>query len=439
MRKIVYFVHKTDEAIERSMVLLKDLKYFADHQATDADDIEGLDLVDDDMNGDDDSVANCGDGAPVADIDEEDDEDDEEENTDEEEDELHLGEQILAIWKKRREKLITPLSIAGWFCSPNPDIRMDVITHLIGADRLDVETVIEKIYHPIESGALGEIIETFWREFDDFQTKRGGSYSRSYIWKTNEIKQGNCHLWHKLYSLPFTAVFGKVACRVCSKPLGCGQAERNWGALKHLKTGKRSHMSSDKAERQATIYGAACIGRMRAREHAAERNGNVSSHWTDADMEYDMGLENWAGRAGNVPLPVVPRRLFKTWIEEWEWECIRKEDPESEARLLHKYGGMRWDDPDGVNGASRGTCIADAGNMDFQAGRNGAGYCIIGTNSQDGEVEPWTIEIAIDLIAVYQQPVEANVEVIIDEELREANWERSNQKQPAKRKKGNKK
>jgi hypothetical protein len=31
----------------------------------------------------------------------------------------HLGEQVLEFWEKRKQKLITPLSIAGWFCSPD--------------------------------------------------------------------------------------------------------------------------------------------------------------------------------------------------------------------------------------------------------------------------------------------------------------------------------
>jgi hypothetical protein len=424
MSKIVYFVHKTDEAIQKSMVLLKELKYFADHQPADADDVEGVDLADDDFD-DDDSVASTD---AVPDIDE-DDEEVEDESVDEEDaDVLHLGEQILAIWKKRREKLITPLSIAGWFCSPDPDIRMDVITHAIGADRLEVETVIEKIFYPLKDGELGDIIQTFWREFDDFQTKRGPCYSRDWVWKTNEIKEGKCHLWHKIYSVPYHPVFGKVACRVCSKPLGCGQAERNWGALKHLKTGKRSHLSSDKAEKQATIYGAACIDKKRAMDNAGDGGGNAGSSWTDADMAFDMGLENWVGAPENLPVPVVPKRLFKAWIEEWEWDCIHRKDPVAEKKLLQKYGGMRWIDPDpDGSGRTRGMCIADAGNMEFQGGRNGSGWCLIGTNGIDEVMEPWAIDIAIDLIADYEQPAEANVEMIIDEELREANWEEAHQ------------
>ena len=138
MSKVVYYVHKTDQAIQKSMNSLKDLKFFADHQETDADDVEGLDL-EDDFDADDDCVVPAG-VQPI--------EDDEEEDSDDEEDTLHLGEKILWFWNKRRAKLITPLSIAAWFCSPDPDIRKDVLEHETGSDQIEVEKVIEKLYYP---------------------------------------------------------------------------------------------------------------------------------------------------------------------------------------------------------------------------------------------------------------------------------------------------
>jgi hypothetical protein len=39
----------------------------------------------------------------------------------------HLGEQILDFWNMQQQKLITPLSIAAWFCSPEEEIRKDVL------------------------------------------------------------------------------------------------------------------------------------------------------------------------------------------------------------------------------------------------------------------------------------------------------------------------
>ena len=265
----------------------------------------------------------------------------------------------------------------------------------------------------------------FWKEYNDFKTKGGLGYSRAFIWGTDEIKKGNSHLWHKLYSIPFTDVFGKVACRVCSKPLGCGPAERNWGALKHLKSGQRSHLSADKAQKQATVYGAASMEKARMVQDAEERNGLVlESRWTDADLEFAHGLENWdAAGAGNVPEPTVPRRIFNAWIEEWEWELLYHNDPVSEARLMQKYAGLRWIDPD--SGKDE-LMVADHECMDYQGGRNAPGWCIIGVKDSDGALSPWQIAggDVIDLIAMYDQPAELNVEVVINEDLRASNEER---------------
>ena len=38
-----------------------------------------------------------------------------------------------------------------------------------------------------------------------------------------------------------------------------GSAERNWGDVKYLKSEKRSHLSAEAVEKQATIFGASCM------------------------------------------------------------------------------------------------------------------------------------------------------------------------------------
>lgn len=301
----------------------------------------------------------------------------------------------------------------------NPSLfgRLVLLKHEAGADRLQVESVIQKMFFPLHDDLIGIKIETFWREYNDFETKRGPSYSRAWIWQSEEIKKGNDHVWHKLYSIPFTEVFGLVACRVCSKPLGCGLAERNWGTLKHLKTGKRSHLSGDKSQKQATVYGAACIERARAHEKAEESSGLVvESRWTDEDIAFQMGLESWDHLPGMLPTFVRPKRLFRAWMEPWEFECIYDDDPVSEARLLQKYGGMSWIDPDEDE-----LCRADDTEMEWQGGKGGAGWCLIGTKLSDGSTEPWIIDVIIDQIGAYEQPNEMNVEVLVNTDLRAAN------------------
>ena len=110
--------------------------------------------------------------------------------------------------------------------------------------------------------------------------------------------------------------------------------------------------------------------------------------------------------------------MFKAWIEDWGWDCIHDNDVVSQAKLLQKYGGLSWIDPDEDE-----LCISKEEDMDFQGGRNGAGWCLIGTRPRDGGMEPWVLDIVIDLIAAYEQAPELNVEVIVNEALRAANEE----------------
>jgi hypothetical protein len=98
---------------------------------------------------------------------------------------------------------------------------------------------------------------------------------------------------------------------VTSKPLDCGGAEQTWGAFKHLKKGKWSHMSAEKLQQQTTVYGASSIERSRAMHAMEERQGLVleSHSWSDADIAYHTGiLDVWllpAPVAGVMVAPVV--------------------------------------------------------------------------------------------------------------------------------------
>ena len=85
----------------------------------------------------------------------------------------------------------------------------------------------------------------FWTEYTDFDNKIGSFHADEFIWKSKDISDGNSHLWHQKYSLPFTKAIGFFACRVTSKFLGIGAAERSWGEVKTIKSGKISVIISD--------------------------------------------------------------------------------------------------------------------------------------------------------------------------------------------------
>ena len=137
-------------------------------------------------------------------------------------------------------------------------------------------------------------------------------------------------------------------------------------------------------------------------------------------MVMEMGLENWGVVGAVVPEAVLPKRLFRAWIEDWEFECLHKNDPVAMERLLHKYGGMRWEDKDNDDELF----IGDSLEMEFQGGRNGAGWCLIGTKVSDGTTEPWVIDVVLDEIAEFEQPAYMNVEVVVNQTLRGANVQR---------------
>jgi len=140
--------------------------------------------------------------------------------------------------------MISDLSIAGWMLSVVPEIRKDAIDNATGPDWLCVEHVIEKLFHGETPQVLGQKKVTFWIELDGFQNKIGYGFDRPHIWNSVHITNGESHFWHKHNSLPYTEVLGFVACHVTSKILGIGGAERSWGNVKQLKSGKQSYLKS---------------------------------------------------------------------------------------------------------------------------------------------------------------------------------------------------
>jgi hypothetical protein len=70
-------------------------------------------------------------------------------------------------------------------------------------------------------------------------------------------------------------ILGKFACGICSKIVGIGLAKCNWGDVKTLKTGKRSHLSAEATEKQAMTYGASRA--FEARNRRNDKNINLCS------------------------------------------------------------------------------------------------------------------------------------------------------------------
>ena len=53
-------------------------------------------------------------------------------------------------------------------------------------------------------------------------------------------------------------------------------------------------------------------------------------------------------------------RIFRNWLEEWEKECVKVNDPVSEITLLEKYKGLCFWDP-----SEERTWTIKGGNMEW--------------------------------------------------------------------------
>jgi hypothetical protein len=85
--------------------------------------------------------------------------------------------------------------------------------------------------------------------------------------------------------LSYTIVLGFVGCRTTSNVLGVGPCERNWGNVKNIKTGKRSHVPGEEMEKRAILYSLALMAEGRIKREMAESldASNGSNNMFDDD------------------------------------------------------------------------------------------------------------------------------------------------------------
>ena len=87
-----------------------------------------------------------------------------------------------------------------------------------------------------------------------------------------------------------------VACILTSKPFGIGFAERSWGDVKIIKSGKISSLGSENSEKQSFVYTSACIEEERIGRTLSQTDSKDGSHshtWNDWDHAFDYQLYQW--------------------------------------------------------------------------------------------------------------------------------------------------
>ena len=132
-------------------------------------------------------------------------------------------------------------------------------------------------------------LDFFLTEYTEYDNNIGSFDADEFIWKSKDIRDGHSRFWHQKYSLPFIKV-GFVACRVTSKVIGIGAAERSWDDVKTIKSGKISAIRSDVSEKQSIVYTSACIESARIEKYHSDKQlyDNCSSQtWNEEDDVID--------------------------------------------------------------------------------------------------------------------------------------------------------
>lgn len=407
MDKIYYFVHKTSQAMEKSAPDLDDEALFPKPS-------KGTQQEEDDEDDYEDSEEESGDEAECGEEDSINTEATDTDDDEEDEDSDLLSKRIIACWNRRKKIVNSDFAILGWMLCVMPEVMADVKQRMTGEHRDAAERVINKLYaHKVEAN-MAEIIDTFWNEHKDFCNK-AGVFNRQNRWNVMDVVIGNSHIWHEKYSLPYTKVLGYVACRVTSKILGIGSAERAWGDVKHLKKDKRAHLSGEKTEKQSILYTTARLEEARIKRAEREAEGTL---FGDEDIKCELGLEKFGVDVEELTgAGTAPKRIFNAWIEDWEKPLLKKNDPVAEMKLLQKYKGLVFHDIDNDVVYT----IFDS-NLEWSTGCKG-GWSVVGVPPEhDGDndevLEPWLInDNLVEMIAEYEQPKELNVKIVAEEDL----------------------
>ena len=254
-----------------------------------------------------------------------------------------------AIWEHYKPRLLMNGARVAYLCSPHPAIIAHSEANKDPLNNIAIEEFIRRAILPRRQTisenpnvVLAKLVDKFWAERDDF-VKQRGFFSRESIWITAGDPMTISYEWHKRYSLPATEVFGLSACLSCSLVLGCGQAERQWKAMKVQKTGKRTNLGSEKTKKQSVICAAFARQKNETQRKQAQRAGVL---WCDEDFEY-CKLDEYC--QGNITeeVSIEPKRVFHAYLEDWEdVQFNSKGDDVHAAKVSAKYEGLGFYDED---------------------------------------------------------------------------------------------
>jgi hypothetical protein len=277
-----------------------------------------------------------------------------------------LGDHMIFLWDKRESPLVSDLAILGWMVSVVPAIMLDAKTY-DASHRERAERALRQLWYP--QSAVEDQFQTnlnkFFFELGQFH-KKEGPYSTQRIWFDTFAQKGQSHLWHMEHTMRYKYTsLGFTACRVASKILGIGAAERSWGDVKRIIGDRRLSLASEKINKQAIIYTSNCI---QAKRRELSKDANSWKEWDLAMDNFNKSLEqdSFAGTCLDPTPPLIglnqeegffghfiqgqgrgnTKRVFKAYEEESLEKNQSKEDTVIEAAIIAKYGGLYLADPD---------------------------------------------------------------------------------------------
>ena len=174
------------------------------------------------------------------------------------------------------------------------------------------------------------------------------------------------------------------------------RSSQEWGGVKQIKDGKRSHLSGASTEKRTILFVSSKISQAQIKCECMEDLDAMrhNAMFGDDDINFDLELESFGVEMGPLREPAV-ECVFRAWVEDWEEEAQKKNDCVAKAQLLAKYKGLVFRDPD-----SEKSFLIWEQNMEFRRGRGNGWFLVaVCADDDDDKNEAFSLEIACELIA----------------------------------------
>ena len=135
---------------------------------------------------------------------------------------------------------------------------------------------------------------------------------------------------------------------ILSKPLGIGQAERNWKCYKRNKSGQRAKLSTERVKKQVIITYSYRHVKSASRCTKIQGTGKVCE---EDDFKW-LKMNSYC--IGSIINQINDQHvwIFECYMEPWEKVKFNsmgvncKSDDLHAARISAKYGGIKYEDED---------------------------------------------------------------------------------------------